>query len=248
MTIFHLNQTSPSVLPSSRFKNNLDSSLRADPRYAVKSHANGRSAHHSGCNEIACTPRFLMRYPSSCKRGNAALTLPPGPVQNTSADAAARGHTIGSRFCGPDCSVQSSCCPPSTSDACAAVRFASGSKVYACAVRKTGEWDREEVTHVLPGLEGLAPAVAWGVVAQPPASSAVLFTTPPSGSMLDWIAGMTHQVERIRRRVDKTVTLGRYGRSVLGRYPDPKASESVNAIDVLRMRPTSRLCPSGASD
>jgi hypothetical protein len=103
--------------------------FHAQLRYPVKSHANGRSAHHSGCSDIACTPRFLKRYPSSCRRGSAALRLPPGPLQNTSADAAVRGHTIESRFCGPDCSVQSSCCPPSTSGTCVADRFASGSKV-----------------------------------------------------------------------------------------------------------------------
>ena len=33
------------------------------------------------------------------------------PVQNTSAEAAARGHTMGSRFSGPLCSVHRSCCP-----------------------------------------------------------------------------------------------------------------------------------------
>ena len=103
--------------------------------HAVKSHTKGRSAHHSGCNEIARTPRRLNRYPTSCSRGSAVRTSPPAPLQNTSADAAARGHTIGSRFSGPDCSVHRSCCPPSTSAASAVLRFAVGSKVYACAVR-----------------------------------------------------------------------------------------------------------------
>jgi hypothetical protein len=131
--------------------------------HAVKSHTKGRSAHHSGCNEIARTPRRLNRYPTSCSRGSAVRTSPPPPLQNTSADAAARGHTIGSRFSGPDCSVHRSCCPPSTSAASAVLRFAVGSKVYACVARASvcGENGREcgirTFCHVLKGSHQLLP-------------------------------------------------------------------------------------------
>ena len=57
-----------------------------------------------------------------------------GNDQKTSADAAARGQTIGSRFCGEDCSVHRSCCPPRTRDCWAVVRFAKGGKEYAYEV------------------------------------------------------------------------------------------------------------------
>ena len=48
----------------------------------------------------------------------------PGPVQKTSADAAARGQTIGSRFSGPDCSVQRACSPAEDSEV--AMRVSNG--------------------------------------------------------------------------------------------------------------------------
>ncbi len=41
------------------------------------------------------------------------MTFPVGPVQKTSADAAARGHTVESRFSGPDCTDQRACSPAS---------------------------------------------------------------------------------------------------------------------------------------
>jgi hypothetical protein len=52
----------------------------------------------------------------TCKRGNASVTFngaPVGclPLQKISAEDAARGHTIGSRFWGPDCSLHKSCSP-----------------------------------------------------------------------------------------------------------------------------------------
>ena len=68
----------------------------------------------------------------SCSRYNAVVESPPGPDQNTSAEAAARGQTVESRFSGEDCSVQSRCWPPMTSAASAEVRFAVGSKTYEC--------------------------------------------------------------------------------------------------------------------
>lgn len=77
----------------------------------------GRSAHHCGCNAIALTPRCTNLYLASCNRGNASELLsgvPVGswaPVQNTSAAAAVRGHTIGSRLDGSDCSVHNSVSP-----------------------------------------------------------------------------------------------------------------------------------------
>jgi hypothetical protein len=91
----------------------------------------------------------------TCKRGSASVTFngaPVGclPLQNISAEDAARGQTIGSRFSGPDCSLHKSCSPanqktsigmissiyhgrlpPRTSPYCACVKFAKGSKVYA---------------------------------------------------------------------------------------------------------------------
>ena len=60
------------------------------------------------------------------------LTLPPGPVQKSSADDAARGQTVSSRFSGPDCSVQRRCWPPRMSLASAAVRLAMGLNEYEC--------------------------------------------------------------------------------------------------------------------
>ena len=66
---------------------------------------------------MACTPRCTIRKRRSCRRGSADDTFrgdPSGsvaPVQKTSADDAARGHAIESRFSGPDCSVQRSCWP-----------------------------------------------------------------------------------------------------------------------------------------
>jgi hypothetical protein len=79
---------------------------------AVRSQAYGRSAHHVGCNGIACTPLCCIRNASSCKRGRALVTLVRmGPPQNSSAEVAARGHTIESRFAGDDCSVQRGCWP-----------------------------------------------------------------------------------------------------------------------------------------
>ena len=97
--------------------------------HAVRSHTPGRSAHHSGWSEIAWTPRWRMRYATSWRRGSAVEMLPPGPVQKSSADDAARGQTMSSRFSGPDCSVQRRCWPPRTSEASSAVRFAVGLKL-----------------------------------------------------------------------------------------------------------------------
>ena len=79
--------------------------------YAVKSQAPGLNAHHCGCNAIALTPLWMNRYATSCNLGSAAPTSSPAPVQNTSADDAARGHTTGSKFAGDDCSVHNKCCP-----------------------------------------------------------------------------------------------------------------------------------------
>lgn len=89
--------------------------------YAVKSHTPGLTAHHCGCSGIAFTPRATMRNCRSCKRGSAVSEPaavfrcePSGsvaPVQKTSAEVAARGQAMGSRFEGPDCSVQRSCSP-----------------------------------------------------------------------------------------------------------------------------------------
>ena len=95
----------------------------------MRSQAPERSAHHSGWSEIDFTPRVRKRYDTSCKRGSAVLMLPPGPVQKSSADDAARGQTMSSRFSGPDCSVQRRCWPPRTSVASSAVRFAVGLKL-----------------------------------------------------------------------------------------------------------------------
>lgn len=72
-----------------------------------------------------------MRNATSCKRESASLALPPGPDQKTSADVAARGQTIESRFSGPDCSAQSSCSPPRTRCACDSEMLAWGLNVYA---------------------------------------------------------------------------------------------------------------------
>ena len=71
---------------------------------------------------------------SSVEVALAAEEFVSGNDQKTSADAAARGQTIGSRFCGEDCSVHRSCCPPRTSDCWAVVRFAKGGKEYAYKV------------------------------------------------------------------------------------------------------------------
>lgn len=94
-----------------------------------RSHSCGRNAHQSGWSEMLRTPRWRSRKLTSCRRGSAAETFPPGPLQKTSADDAARGQTIGSRFSGPDCSVQRLCCPPRTRSYWSDVRFASGSNV-----------------------------------------------------------------------------------------------------------------------
>ncbi len=74
-------------------------------------HAPGRKAHHIGCSWIALMPLCLIRNATSCRRGKAAFSSPPGPDQKTSAEAAARGQTMESRFSGPDCSVHNSCWP-----------------------------------------------------------------------------------------------------------------------------------------
>lgn len=84
---------------------------RGRDNYASMSQALGLKAHHCGCNGIALTPLCTNRYATSCSLGNAVRTSPPGPDQNNSADAAARGHTMESRFEGPDCSAHNSCCP-----------------------------------------------------------------------------------------------------------------------------------------
>lgn len=64
----------------------------------------------------------LCTYLISCNLGKAALMEGlPAPVQNTSAEAAARGQTIESRFSGPACSDQRSCWPPRTRGACSGV-------------------------------------------------------------------------------------------------------------------------------
>lgn len=79
---------------------------------AFKSQSPGRRAHHRGWIGIALTPLWINLYLISCNLGKASEPLRGvpsgrvGPVQNTSADAAARGHTIGSRLEGSDCSVQ----------------------------------------------------------------------------------------------------------------------------------------------
>lgn len=84
---------------------------------ASTSHLPGLKAHQCGCNAIALTPLFTSLYLSSCSLGRASdtfLALPLGsfaPVQKTSAELAARGHTVESRFSGEDCSVHRSCCP-----------------------------------------------------------------------------------------------------------------------------------------
>jgi hypothetical protein len=51
----------------------------------------------------------MNRYAISCNLARAVSTFPPGPDQNNSAEAAARGHVIESRLDGLDCSVQSNC-------------------------------------------------------------------------------------------------------------------------------------------
>ena len=51
--------------------------------------------------------------------------------------------------------------------------------VCAKLERGSEERKRRDVTHVLPGLEGLTPAVSPGVVAHPSAGSAVLLHAPP---------------------------------------------------------------------
>jgi hypothetical protein len=79
--------------------------------YAVRSHTPGLKAHHNGCRAIAFTPRCTNRNAISCRRGKAASRFWPGPVQKSSADDAARGHTIGSRLDGEDCSVHRRCWP-----------------------------------------------------------------------------------------------------------------------------------------
>lgn len=77
----------------------------------------GRRAHQRGCSGIAFTPLCTILNLRSCRRGSAEVPLrgePSGkvaPVQNTSADDAARGHAIESRFSGADCSVHNSCSP-----------------------------------------------------------------------------------------------------------------------------------------
>jgi|SRR6266702_3607168 len=82
------------------------------------------------------------------------------------------------------------------------------------------------VTHVLPGLERLTPAVACGVVTHPSAGPAVLFTPRHSSrSALERnvrCGQTTHQVEGIGRRVYKAETLYRNSGSVVGRDPHPK--------------------------
>jgi hypothetical protein len=52
----------------------------------------------------------------TCKRGSASVTLSGAPVgclllQKISAEDAARGQTMGSRFWGPDCSLHNICSP-----------------------------------------------------------------------------------------------------------------------------------------
>lgn len=66
-------------------------------------HFSGLNAHHSGCKFIARTPLASIRYLTSCILPNASLTsrLPSArvpPVQKISAEAAARGQTMESRF------------------------------------------------------------------------------------------------------------------------------------------------------
>jgi len=99
------------------------------------SHTPGRNAHHCGCKAMAFIPLWTILKRRSCSRGSADSTfrgVPPGrvaPVQKTSAELAARGQAIESKFSGDDCSVHSSCCPPSTNAPWAVVRFARGLNV-----------------------------------------------------------------------------------------------------------------------
>jgi hypothetical protein len=103
----------------------------------TRSQAWGLSAQYSGCKAMAFTPRCTYRYLRSCSLGRASFPssgLPfgwTGPVQNTSADAAARGQIMLSILDGSDCSVHKSCWPPSTRLASVSVRLAFGSKEYA---------------------------------------------------------------------------------------------------------------------
>jgi hypothetical protein len=66
---------------------------------------------------MALTPLRTILYLMSCNRGSAEATLRGlpsgrfGPVQKTSAELAARGQTMESRFSGDDCSVHKSCWP-----------------------------------------------------------------------------------------------------------------------------------------
>ena len=55
--------------------------------------------------------------------------------------------------------------------------WVEGVCLCVCAKLERGseETKRREVTHVLPGLEGLAPTVACGIVAYPSTSTAVLY-------------------------------------------------------------------------
>jgi hypothetical protein len=89
-------------------------------------HRSGRNAHHLGWILIARTPRRTSLSLISCMRARrlafsvtfpstpAIRGVPSGriaPVQKTSAELAARGQTMGSRFSGPDCSAHRSCWP-----------------------------------------------------------------------------------------------------------------------------------------
>lgn len=82
--------------------------------YQFRSHSYGLSAHHNGCNGIVRTPRCCIRNETSCRRGSADVIFPPGPLQKSSAEDAARGQIIGSMFEELDCSVQRLCWPVET--------------------------------------------------------------------------------------------------------------------------------------
>ncbi|KAG1894153.1 uncharacterized protein F5891DRAFT_1063553 [Suillus fuscotomentosus] len=69
---------------------------------------------------MALTPSCTILYLTSCiihiSLRSASVTLSVAPVgyfplQKISADDAARGHTIGSIFWGPDCSLHRICSP-----------------------------------------------------------------------------------------------------------------------------------------
>ena len=94
---------------------------------------------------------------------------------------------------------------------------------FKSMLRNKSVKEKAKETHVLPCVEGIAPAVACGEVSQPSAAATILLYTKVVllGSVQRLDKRYTHEVESIGRRVNDMITLGSDRRCISRGNPHP---------------------------